>query len=138
MTFTIIQSNSLKSHQDMFNHTKINKKMDGLKNKYDIEPGLTKEVKEEEIPFEEKVKGAESNIIIFLTIMFWGILILAFICYMVAEKGSNIGNSVEAELKVTSISIAIIDIVSYLVIKPFVVILIGISQNLREINKKLK
>lgn len=112
--------------------------MDGLKNKYDIEPGLTKEVKEEEIPFEEKVKGAESNIIIFLTIMFWGILILAFICYMVAEKGSNIGNSVEAELKVTSISIAIIDIVSYLVIKPFVVILIGISQNLREINRKLK
>lgn len=122
--------------------------MDGLKNRHDINHVVESNnddfelrplFDQNEIPFEEKVKRAELNIIQILKGLFIFILIIAIICFLVGYNGVNwLSNSAEDALIGESLLIAFVDIILYIIIKPLIVILIGISQNIREINKKLK
>lgn len=122
--------------------------MDGLKNRHDINHVVESNnddfelrplFDQNEIPFEEKIKRAELNIIQILKGLFIFILIIAIICFLVGYNGVNwLSNSAEDALIGESLLIAFVDIILYIIIKPLIVILIGISQNLREINKKLK
>lgn len=122
--------------------------MDGLKNRHDINHVVESNnddfelrplFDQNEIPFEEKIKRAELNIIQILKGLFIFILIIAIICFLVGYNGVNwLSNSEEDALIGESLLIAFVDIILYIIIKPLIVILIGISQNIREINKKLK
>lgn len=122
--------------------------MDGLKNRHDINHVVESNnddfelrplFDQNEIPFEEKIKRAELNIIQILKGLFIFILIIAIICFLVGYNGVNwLSNSAEDALIGESLLIAFVDIILYIIIKPLIVILIGISKNLREINKKLK
>lgn len=122
--------------------------MDGLKNKHDINHVVENNnddfelrplFDQNEIPFEEKIKRAELNIIQILKGLFIFILIIAFICFLVGYNGVNwLSNSAEDALIGESLLIAFVDIILYIIIKPLIVIFVGISHNLREINRKLK
>lgn len=122
--------------------------MDVLKNRHDINHVVENNnddfelrplFDQNEIPFEEKIKRAELNIIQILKGLFIFILIIAIICFLVGYNGVNwLSNSAEDTLIGESLLIAFVDIILYIIIKPLIVILIGISKNLREINKKLK